>query len=360
MNVTLFRDLPTEQWWSMERYADELTRALQSIGCAARGYVAARPFPRLRGAANTLANYAWRTTIYPLAVCARQGDVNHIVDHSYAHLIDTLDPRRTIVTCHDLAPRALNEGRGLGRWLWERSFRAMRRAAGLIADSEFTRAEILRYSNYPAERIAVVPLAVGAEFFEPVLETDVRALRERYRLSGRRVILHVGSCAPRKNIELILSAMSQLDATFVQVGGAFTKDQRALLSNLDLQARVIQAPAAFGYALRVWYHSADIFVFPSTYEGFGMPLLEAMAAGVPSVCAHTSSLPEVAGDAAIWVEPYDAAQLAQAITRVLNDAPTANALRERGRARARQFTWERTARATLAVYQQVADERFAR
>lgn len=356
MNVTLFRDLPTERWWSMERYADELTRALQHLGCEVRGYVAARPLPNLRGAANTLANYAWRSLAYPLAARFHQGKVNHIVDHSYAHLLDALDASRTVVTCHDLAPRARNEGRGLGRWLWERSFRAMLRAARIIADSEFTRAEILRYSNYPAERIVVVPLAVGAEFFEPVAEANVRALRERFQLQDQRVILHVGSCAPRKNIEAILRALAPFDrdVVFVQVGGTFTPSQGALIEKLT--CRVIQVPPAFGYALRVWYRAADVFVFPSTYEGFGMPVLEAMASGAPVICARASSLPEVAGDAAIQVNPHAPNEIADALERVFTDRAWRAELCARGLVRAREFTWERTARETWRVYKHLGEQ----
>lgn len=356
MHVTLFRDLPTEHWWSMERYADELTRALQHIGCNARAYVAARPLARLRGAPNTLANYVWRSTVYPLAARFQQGEVNHIVDHSYAHLLDMLDASRTVVTCHDLAPRALNEGRGLGRWLWERSFRALLRAARIIADSEFTRAEILRYANYPAERIAVVPLAAGAEFFEPVADADVRALREKFQLHDQRVVLHLGSCAPRKNVEAILRALASFEreVVFVQIGGVFTPSQRALIESL--RCRVIQAPPPFGYALRVWYRAADVFVFPSTYEGFGMPVLEAMASGVPVICARASSLPKVVGDAAIQVNPHAPNEIADALERLFTDHTLRDELCARGWARAREFTWERTARETLAVYQSLCNE----
>ncbi|MEW5718247.1 MAG: glycosyltransferase family 1 protein [Chloroflexota bacterium] len=354
--MTLFRDLPTERWWSMERYADELTRALRAIGCDTRAYVAARPLPQLPGALNTFANYAWRSTIYPLAARAHQGDVNHILDHSYAHLIHALDPARTVVTCHDLAPLALNEGRGFARRLWDHSFRAMLRAVRIITDSEFTRDEILRHSNYPAEQITVAPLAVGAEFFEPVALADLQALRARHRLSDRRIILHVGSCAPRKNIAALLVALArlrELEWAFVQVGGQFDAAQDELIDQFDLRDRVRQIPRAPENQLRAWYHTAAVFVLPSTYEGFGLPILEAMAAGAPVVCADASALPEVAHDTAILIDPRDPAKLADALRSILTDARLADDLRARGIARAQSFTWERTARATLAVYQEI-------
>ena len=356
MNVTLFRDLPTERWWSMERYADELERALVQIGCAARAYVAARPLPQLRGTLDVLANYAWRSTIYPLAARSHQGDVNHIVDHSYAHLIRALDARRTVVTCHDLAPLALNEGHGLGRRLWEDSFHAMQRAAHIVADSEFTRAEILRLSDYPAQRITVVPLAVGVEFFNPVPAADVCALRDQYHLQDRRIILHVGSCAPRKNMETLLQALSLLQdpaSVFVQIGGRFTTAQIALLDVLHLNEHVLQIPWVAEDDLRRWYRAANVFVLPSLYEGFGLPVLEAMASGAPVVCSDLELFREICGDAALFADARNPVVLATAIARAGEGTEFARALRTRGIARARAFTWENCARQVFKVYEQV-------
>jgi glycosyltransferase involved in cell wall biosynthesis len=343
----------------MERYADELERALVQIGCPARSYVAARPLPQLRGGLNTAANYAWRSTVYPLAARLQQGDVNHIVDHSYAHLIHALDARRTIVTCHDLAPLALNEGRGIGRRLWERSFRAMRRAARIIADSEFTRAEILRHSDYPAARLTVVPLAVGAEFFNPVPDAAVHALRDQFHLQGRRVILHVGSCTPRKNIETLLHAVSLLQDPadfFVQIGGRFTAAQTALLDTLHFQERVLQIAWVAEDGLRGLYRAADVFVLPSLYEGFGLPILEALASGAPVVCSDLELFREIGGAAALFVDPRDPAALAAAIARVCDEPKLARQMRARGLEQARAFTWERCARQVFQVYEQVVEQ----
>ncbi len=356
MRVTLFRDLPTERWYSMERYADELKRWLPQFGCDVESFVPARPFPSLRGIPNTFLNYTWRSIIYPRAAKGRQRDVNHIIDQSYAHLIKALDANKTIVTCHDIAPLALNEGRGIARRLWNESFCEMLKARHIVADSEFTRDEILSHSNYPKERIHVVPLGVSQEFFDPLSETDVRALRERYHLNSRRVILHVGSCEARKNIELILGALKELaslDAVFVQIGGRFTNDQRALVNSFGLSERVLQIAPTFGVDLAAWYHTADVFVFPSWYEGFGMPVLEAMASGVPVICAKTSSLPAIVRDTALFIEADDYSQLAHIIQSILDDSTLGAKLVTQGRQRAARFTWERTARETLAVYQKL-------
>lgn len=357
MIVTLLRDLPTEHWFSMERYADELARCLPPLGCEVESFAPARPLPSLSGAPNTLLNYAWRSLVYPRAVRARQRDVNHIVDHSYAHLIRTLDPGKTVVTCHDIAPLALNQGHGITRRLWDESFRAMLSAALIIADSSFTRDEVLCHSDYPKERIQVVPLGVSREFFAPVNEEEKCARRERYHLTSHRVLLHVGSCEPRKKVEAILGALKELadlDVMFVQVGGRFTQDQRALIDSSGLSERVLQIAPTFGSDLASWYSVADVFVFPSRYEGFGMPVVEAMASGAPVVCAKTSSLPEAAGDAALYTNADDYSQFARAIESVLRDPTLAAKLVTQGKRRAAQFTWERTARETLAVYEKLA------
>ena len=354
MKVTLFRDLPTERWPSMERYADELAAALSTLHYETHSYVLRRPLPNLAGRAGTLLNYAWRSFAYPLAARSQQSDVNHIIDHSYAHLIDTLDERRTVVTCHDIAPLVLEQqGRGLSRRLWDRSFRAMLRAAYIIADSAHTRAEILRCAPYPPDRISVVPLAVHPAFFEPASPQAWSAARG---LTGRAIILHVGSCQPRKNVETLLHALVLLNnetTTLVQIGGQFSADQSNLIDRLQLRAQVHQIKRASEADLRSAYQAAAVLAFPSIYEGFGFPVLEALASGTPVVCANATSLPEITGEAALLHEPRDAQQLAEQLRRVLTDRSLADDLRRRGRERARLFTWERTARETLAVYQQV-------
>ncbi len=358
MKITHYRDLATERWHSMERYADELARKLPELGCEIESFAPVRPLPNLRGAANTAMNYVWRTLVYPHAARNHQGEINHIVDHSYAHLIHALDPRKTLVTCHDIAPLALNQGQGIARRLWDQSFRAMLHASRIITDSLFTRDEILRHADYPKECISVVPLGVGEEFFTPVQKEDTRAQREQHHLTSRRIILHVGSCEPRKNVELILHALQDLgdlDSTFLQIGGCFSHAQLRLIDGLKLRQRVQQIPFADEHQLRAWYQIADAFVLPSYYEGFGLPILEAMAMRAPVICSNTTSLPEVAGDAALLVDPHNPSALAEAIRSVLTDPVLSADLRRRGLERSGLYTWEATARKTLQVYEQIIE-----
>jgi glycosyltransferase involved in cell wall biosynthesis len=196
-----------------------------------------------------------------------------------------------------------------------------------------------RLMHLSPTRVRVIPLGVNPNF-----RPTPSDLRQRLNLPNGRLILHIGGNQPRKNVGLIVQALRSLpdDVTLVQVGGELAPAPR--IRSLSF---VPESDLAALYSL------ADVFVFPSKYEGFGLPPLEAMACGTPAIVANTSSLPEVVGDAALLVSPDDPQELAAAIQRILTEPDLAAALRERGLARARQYTWERTARETLAVYQEV-------
>jgi glycosyltransferase involved in cell wall biosynthesis len=181
----------------------------------------------------------------------------------------------------------------------------------------------------------------------------------RYGLHGPYV-LYVGALEPRKNIPGLLRAFVRLRADFpdltLALGGSprwkFAEIPRAL-EELALEPVVRFTGYIADSDLPALYSAAAAFCFPSFYEGFGLPVLEAMACGTPVVCSNTSSLPEVAGDAALLVEPRDEVALTEAIARVLTDEALAEDLRERGLKRAASFSWDRTAELTLAVYRSV-------
>jgi glycosyltransferase involved in cell wall biosynthesis len=206
----------------------------------------------------------------------------------------------------------------------------------------------------------VVPLAVSPDFRPQPPEKGI-AIRRRYAPGKERLLLHVGHTQPRKNLPTLLRALVLLrqqgtQVILAQIGGQPDASQRELIQELGLERAVHFVGPLPDKDLVTLYGVAEVFVFPSFYEGFGLPPLEAMACGVPVVCSNVASLPEVVGDAALAVDPHDVQALAEAIERVLADPALAAELRQRGLERARQFTWERTAQATLAVYREIMEE----
>ncbi len=349
--LALFRDQPAEGWPSMERYADGLQAGLEALnlGWRLRPLVPPPPWPLPYGLLLR------RLLHYPLWARRRQGDVNHVIDHSYGHLLFGLDPSRTVVTIHDVAP-LLFPGRRLGlsglawRWAW----RGTLRAARWIADSRFTREAILAQIEYPPDRCVVVPLGVEPRF-RVLPPEQVEARLRGLPLPEGPFLLHVGHLHPRKNFEGLLDALGRLvrrgeRLPLVQVGGTPSPAQRARLEALGLGDQVRFLGRVEDEVLVALYNRAALFVFPSLYEGFGLPVLEAMACGTPVVAADATSLPEVVGDAGLLVDPRDPETLAEALIRLWRDRELAAELRERGLARARAFTWEETARRTVEVY----------
>lgn len=363
LRVHLFRDLPQEGWPSMETYADGLLAGFRENGDAEILVVPVKGpalAPTWRGWAGRACTLAARTVAYPLRAFLARGGVNHVVDHSYGHLVHVLDPARTVVTVHDLAP--LGAGEPAGRWglsarLWRWALSGALKAARLIADSRFTRDELLRWTDYPPQRAVVVPCGVSPAFRPLEDGARLEAVRARYRLSSGRLLLHVGHGAPRKNLPGLLRAVALVqgtgDVSLVQVGAVPTEAERSLVAQLRLEDRVHWLGTVPADDLPALYNLADCLAFPSLYEGFGLPVLEAMACGTPVVCSHLASLPEVAGDAALLVDPREPTTLAQAVQEVLEDAALRRRLREAGLRRAAAFTWARAAAAMANIYREV-------
>ncbi|MBC7261793.1 MAG: glycosyltransferase family 4 protein [Chloroflexi bacterium] len=356
MRVALFADSPRENWPSMDRYAHSLFSALQRLAPEHEFHLLVPPDPPigLRGRLFLL----WRLLWYPFWARRFSAEVYHILDHSYGHLLWGLDGNRTVVTVHDVAPFYYGYFLRPSYLAWQIAWKGAQKARWWITVSNFTRREALGFvSKNPIE---VMPIPAGVEpDFHPLPEEQTSKWREKLGVGTEKVILHVGHCQPRKNLERLLTALALLskqgvDFHFIQVGGVFTLAQRHLLESSGIEHRVRQMSRVSEEALVELYNMADVFVLPSLYEGFGLPVLEAMACGTPVIAANAASLPEVVGDAGLLVNPYSSEALAEGILRVLIDPSLADRLRERGLQRARDFTWERTARETLGVYQKVA------
>jgi len=264
-----------------------------------------------------------------------------------------------VVTIHDLWLDRHPEysGKWLGQW-WSgrRTKRTAWRARAVITVSEFSKREIVDLHGLPADRVVVIPNGVSQEFWGRPEGGSDRVL-PTFRSSDAPYILFVGGADPRKNHRAALEAFADRRAELkpcrlVLVGdpvhrfGSCHDTVRAL--NLERETELVGRVGA--EALRFLYRRAAFVLFPSLYEGFGMPVLEAMACGTPVITSSASSLPEVAGDAALLVDPHNPAALGGAIVRLYRDASLRAHLVAKGYERVKQFEWKRAAAGTLALY----------
>lgn len=232
-------------------------------------------------------------------------------------------------------------------------------ASRVIADSEATKRALSFFFNYPLERIQVVYAGVSGEY-RPVAGTEQMAhVRRKYNLPDK-YLLFLGTIEPRKNVKLLLQAFhriaKQADPTKLVICGRYgwlAEDVYKVYDKLKLEGKVIFLGYVEDEDKPYLYSGARGFVYPSLYEGFGLPPLEAMACGVPVITSDISSLPEVVGDAGILVDPENEEELAEQMLRIANDDELNASLSAKGLQRAKKFTWANTAESVLAVYNEL-------
>jgi glycosyltransferase involved in cell wall biosynthesis len=243
---------------------------------------------------------------------------------------------------------------------------AIRRATKVITVSETSRQDILRLYRCPPERVVAIPNAVSPLFFQPIAPAEARRLvMEKYKVSAP-FVLAVGVLQPRKNIETLAAAFGIAHARYGQPLSLVLVGKKGWgVQEETIRARVAQHGGAAaaeslvftGYVpdedLPFLYTACAVFAYPSLYEGFGIPPLEAMACGAPTLVAQAPPMPEVVDEAALLISPSDPRAWADALLSVLQDADLRDSLREKGPIRARGFTWEESARRTLALYRQI-------
>jgi glycosyltransferase involved in cell wall biosynthesis len=317
------------------------------------GHIAWRviPFPRL-----------WTHLRLMSEVMLHPPDVLYVP----SHVLPLLHPRRSVATVHDLGYLYYPEAHThLARWYldWSTRFNA-RTAWRVIADSCATQRDLVRAYRVPEDRI-VVAYPAGVEGMAPVTDaTALRDVRERYQ-TGEQYFLYVGTLQPRKNLITLLEAFERFLQThqppasvrLVLAGkqGWLSEPTVERAISLIRQGRVVLPGYVPQEDLPALLSGALAFVMPSWYEGFGLPVLEAMACGTPVICSNASSLPEVAGEAALLFDPADAGALTQAMERLYTEPGLAEAVRTRGLAQARRFSWQTCARAVLSVLEDVAE-----
>lgn len=278
--------------------------------------------------------------------------------HSLAQRPPAFHFRREIVTVFDIFP-ITGENYSTANFRAKFSdllLQAVGRAARVITASHATEGLLISHAHVPPEKIRVVPLGVDPP---ATILTPEERRRERVRILGGdgEMILSVGVIQTRKNTLNMLKALKTLPANYQLVlsggNGYGSEAIHEFIRTESLGSRVKLLGHTDDAQLARLYQAASVFLFPSLEEGFGIPVLEALAAGVPVVTSNVSSMPEVGGDAALYVDPHAPADMADKVVQAVEDAPLRASLAQKGRARAEEFTWRRTAEATLAVYNEL-------
>lgn len=336
------------------RYTTELCGALERIPgveLERLGYPGLGGADPVRRGADRLA----RNLAYYPVLLGRQA-ARHRVE--IIHCPGPVGPLRTgtplVVTIHDMLPWRYPEA--FGRTLRVRRLLVRRIVAGaerVVVASEATRRDVVEFLGVSPRRVEIVPLGVDRRFNR--LETDPAQLAHRFGIPPGPFVLWVGTLEPRKNLSTLLRAFALVrrrapQASLVLVGEWGMADGEVERDLDQLGRSVIRPGFVSDEELAVLYSATTCFVFPSMYEGFGLPPLEAMACGAPVVASDRSSIPEVVGDAGLLVDPTEPEALADAIESVVLSPDAAADLRRRGMERARQFTWRRSAELTLAAY----------
>jgi glycosyltransferase involved in cell wall biosynthesis len=356
-----------------ETYSRELIRALLRLdrdnryrlymraealrdffGASSNFEIRAMPFPRL-----------WTHLRLSFEMLTRAPDVLWVP----AHVLPLIHPRRTIVTVHDLGQMHFPKAHPLAQRLyhdWSTRWN-VRAASHILADSEATRDDLVRFCRIAPEKISVVYPAYDAQLYRPVRDAArIAETHARLRI-GKDYILAIGTIHPRKNYTRLIEAFGRLgigpfgstqgeDLRLVIVGkrGWLYDSIFARVQELNLQSRISFLDYVPAVDMPALLNGARLLAFPSLHEGFGLPVLEAHACGTPVVCSLTSSLPEAAGDAALFVDPLDVDAIAGAMQRLLTDGALREKLIARGFDNLKRFSWEASARRVLDVIKGIA------
>jgi glycosyltransferase involved in cell wall biosynthesis len=290
--------------------------------------------------------------------------------------VPLLSKHKTIVTVHDLTPLAFPEHfksglRGALKWQIQKA--ALRNAATIITDSRSSKKDIIKYTGIKDSKVHVIYLAAGEEF-KRINDTRfavrreglmIKEIRKKYRLP-EKFVLYVGDVTWNKNLPRLIRAIKKINVPLVMVGNAlvqtdvdtnnpWNKDFNKVLKLIDRDRNIMRLGFVSKEELVILYNIATVFTMPSLYEGFGLPLLEAMSCECPVVTSRYGSIPEIAKDACRYVDAYDEDSIAAGISEVFNSKNLQQELSKKGLIQSKKFTWEKTARETMNAYKGVID-----
>jgi glycosyltransferase involved in cell wall biosynthesis len=348
-----------------EVYARRLLRALRKIepalemtlfagGAAAREdwgegmNVVRLPFDPRSRVRRVLAEQ----TLLPSALRRAQPDLLH----NLFNTAPAVQAVPQVTTIHDLVHRRYPEPGILAAGVKVLVPLAARRSTRVITDSEASKSDIIRFLDIAAERVDVAPLGPGIP--ENIQGPPPIEVRRRFEIGGAPLLLTVAPNRRHKNVARLVEALAEIPEAILVVPGYEAKrgdDLEKLAGKRGVAGRVRRPGWVDDPTLDGLYRAADCFVFPSLAEGFGLPVLEAMLRGTPVACSNATSLPEVAGDAALLFDPLDVDAIAVSIRRILEDPELAERLASAGRKRAGRFSWDESARRTLASYRKALD-----
>ncbi len=359
MKITVFRGFDDDYRRSMTLYSESLVKSLRA--CAGRDSKIREyaPFPDL--STPRIGRYLCQYGIFPLEAFLNQGDVSHVSDHSYSHLLHVLNPAKTVVTFHDAIWLKVRDGRfeekenKNRRWIHSFNLSGLRKAARIICDSEASRRALLHSLDYPEEKIAVIPPGLHEIFDSSAASASLDGLNEGPYL------LHVGHTQAYKNIPALFHVLSLLKSRgkkikLLKVGTPFTEEQKHIAADLGVCDEIIHLGKVRQDQLPAVYKAARVLLMPSFDEGFGFPVLEAMSVGIPVIVSNRGSLPELAGSAGILVNPEDYSGMAQAVCEILEKPELTRHLILEGKKQAQLYSWEVSARKIFNVYQDVFNE----
>lgn len=354
--VALLEVLPSEQLRSIDRFTAELHDELQRLGVHASRFA---PHAASRSAGRIRRQYD-RYITYPRAVDRVSADVFHIVDQSYGHLLHRLPGDRCIVTCHDLTPLKVaadslpvhQRQTVLARYRY--SARALKHARHVACVSASTERDVHRFLGLGASQVVVIPPGLDPRFHR-LPDERVARVREELVDEDSPLLLHVDSGLPYKNVLTTLRVIHRLRAEGVparlaRVGVPLSPEAKELARRLAVNDCVEEYGRVDDRRLVDLYNAADVLLFPSYYEGFGWPVLEAMACGTPVVVSNCPALVELISSAGIAADAEDVSALSRGVARIVTTPRIRSELRASGLARAAEFSWGRTARGYASLY----------